>query len=99
MRSISTATACSTGGRPRRWGYVHFLATRRRCQRRIVPGVTGDAPAALVAASGRARRTLLDPPSPDGALGWLCAARRLRDATPGARRPWTPTSGRATTAG
>jgi hypothetical protein len=29
----------------------------------------------------------------------LCAAQRLRDAAPGVRRPWTPTSGRVTTAG
>src|SRR3712207_4244446 len=47
MRSISTATASSTGGRPRWWGYVHFLATRRRCQRRIVTGVTRRCPRSI----------------------------------------------------
>lgn len=41
-RSINTATAPSMGGHPRRVGYVHFLVTRRRCQRRIVPGVAHD---------------------------------------------------------
>jgi hypothetical protein len=35
------------GGRPMRWGYVHFLPTRRRCQRRIVPGVTKRCPRSL----------------------------------------------------
>ena len=99
MRSISKATASSTGGRPRRWGYVHFLAIRRRCQRRIVPGVTKRCPRSICGKPGRARRTPLDPPSPGAASGWLCAARRLHGAAPGARRPWTPTSGRATTAG
>jgi hypothetical protein len=44
MRSINAATASSTGGRPRQFGYVHFLATKRRCQRRIVPGVTNRCP-------------------------------------------------------
>ena len=40
MRSINEATMSSTGGRPRRLRYVHFVVTKRRCQRRIVPGVT-----------------------------------------------------------
>jgi hypothetical protein len=44
------------------------LVTRRRCQRRIVPGVTRQCPAAFVAASGRTRRRPLDPPSPDEGL-------------------------------
>jgi hypothetical protein len=34
-----------------------------------------------------------------GLGAWLCAARRLRGAAPGVRRPWTPMSGQATTAG
>jgi hypothetical protein len=40
MRSINAAIASLRGGRPMWWGYVHFVATRRGCQRRIVPGVT-----------------------------------------------------------
>jgi hypothetical protein len=40
-----------------------------------------------------------DPPNLSGAWGWLCAARRLHDAAPGARHLWTPTSDRATTTG
>jgi hypothetical protein len=39
-RSISVAVSALTGGRPVRGGYVHFLVIRRRCQRRMVPGVT-----------------------------------------------------------
>jgi hypothetical protein len=54
---------------------------------------------ALVLVGGLAQQTPLGPPSPSGASGWLCAARRLHDAAPGVRRPWTPTNGRATTAG
>src|SRR5918997_1548027 len=73
MRSINEATVSSRGGRPRRCGYVHFLAIRRR--------------------------RLRDLPSPGEASGWFCVARRLRGATPAVRCPWTPTSGRTTTAG
>jgi hypothetical protein len=47
MRLISSVTAVETGGRPTRCGYVHFLATRRRCQRRIVPGVTKRCPRSI----------------------------------------------------
>jgi hypothetical protein len=52
MRSINETTASSTGGRPTRFGYVHFLAIRRRCQRRIVPGVTKRCPRSIL---GRAQ--------------------------------------------
>jgi hypothetical protein len=68
MRLISSVTAAETGGRPRRCGYVHFLATRRRCQRGIVPGVTKRCPrsicgnletsAARIARSAQSRRGL-----------------------------------------
>jgi hypothetical protein len=51
------------------------------------------------ATCGRERRGSLDPPSPSEAWDSLCARRQLRGAAPGARRPWTPTSGRTTTAG
>jgi hypothetical protein len=47
MLLISSVTASETGGRPTRCGYVHFLATRRRCQRRIVPGVTTRCPRSI----------------------------------------------------
>ena len=36
----STGKKSPAGGRPRRLGYGHVLVIRRRCQRRIVPGVT-----------------------------------------------------------
>ncbi len=52
MRSINEATVSSMGGRPTRCGYVHFWAIRRRCQRRIVPGVTKRCRRSIV---GRAR--------------------------------------------
>ncbi len=39
-RSISAAISALTGGRPTRCGQVQWRATRRRCQRRTVPGVT-----------------------------------------------------------
>jgi hypothetical protein len=56
--------ACSSACYARRLGYVHFLATRRRCQRRIVPGVIKRCPRSILGRAGPARRTLLDPPSP-----------------------------------
>ncbi len=75
MRSINDATVSPTGGCPRRLRYVHFLATKRRCQRRIVPGVTKRCFRSIVARPEPARRTPLDPPSPSEASKWLCAAR------------------------
>jgi len=39
-RPISAVISALTGGRPIRFGKVHFRLTRRRCQRRTVPGVT-----------------------------------------------------------
>ena len=39
-RPISAAFSALTGGRPIRCGQVCFRVTRRRCQRRTVPGVT-----------------------------------------------------------
>ena len=39
-RPMSAAVSGLTGGRPVRCGQVHFRATRRRCQRRMVPGVS-----------------------------------------------------------
>lgn len=78
---------------------VHFLAIRRRCQRRIAPGVTKRCRRSIV---GRARtsaaKTARSAQSRRG-FGWFCGPRRLRGATPGARCPSTPTSGRATSAG
>jgi len=38
-RSMSAAIPALTGGRPVRLGQVHWRVTRRRCQRRTVPGV------------------------------------------------------------
>jgi hypothetical protein len=40
LRWISTDTVSLRGGRPRWWGEVPFVVTRRRGQRGIVPGVT-----------------------------------------------------------
>jgi hypothetical protein len=37
---MSAAISALTGGRPIRFGWVHFRVTRRRCHRRTVPGVT-----------------------------------------------------------
>ena len=48
IRLISPVIASSAGGRPDLFVWVHFAAIRRRCQRGIVPGVTGG-----VAAAGR----------------------------------------------
>jgi hypothetical protein len=40
-RTISATTCSASGGRPpRQQGCVHLRVTRRRCHRRIVPGVT-----------------------------------------------------------
>lgn len=38
--TISSASSPASGGRPGVLGWVHFLATMRRCQRSSVPGVT-----------------------------------------------------------
>jgi hypothetical protein len=38
IRSTSSAMTSLIGGRPGRFGYVHFLRTRRRCQVEIVFG-------------------------------------------------------------
>ena len=35
---MSAAISALTGGRPVRYGWVHFRVTRRRCQRRTAPG-------------------------------------------------------------
>ena len=40
IRATSAARMSLIGGRPRRFGWVRFSCTRRRCQRRIVFGVT-----------------------------------------------------------
>ena len=39
-RSMRVASSVLMGGRPVRCGWVHFLATRRRCQRKIVAGTS-----------------------------------------------------------
>ena len=39
-RRISATSSSGTGGRPGGLGWRHFAATRRRCQRSSVPGVT-----------------------------------------------------------
>ena len=39
-RTISATSSPDTGGRPGGRGWRHFAATRRRCQRSSVPGVT-----------------------------------------------------------
>jgi len=39
-RRISATSSSGTGGRPGGLGWHHFAATRRRCQRSSVPGVT-----------------------------------------------------------
>jgi hypothetical protein len=39
-RRISATSSSSTGGRPGGLGWRHFTATRRRCERSSVPGVT-----------------------------------------------------------
>ena len=39
-RTISATSSSGTGGRPGGLGWRHFAATRRRCQRSSVPGVT-----------------------------------------------------------
>jgi hypothetical protein len=73
MRSINTATASSTGGRPRRFGYVYFLVTRRRCQRRIVPGVTNRCTRSI---GGRARTSAANTArSAQSIRGWGLALR------------------------
>ena len=38
--TINFASSLASGGRPGAFGWVHFLATMRRCQRSSVPGVT-----------------------------------------------------------
>jgi hypothetical protein len=38
--TIRSANSPASGGRPGALGWVHFLVTRRRCQRSRVPGVT-----------------------------------------------------------
>jgi hypothetical protein len=39
-RTISSTSSGFSGGRPGAFGWVHFLATSRRCQRISVPGAT-----------------------------------------------------------
>ena len=39
-RTISATSSSGTGGRPGGLGWRHLAATRRRCQRSSVPGVT-----------------------------------------------------------
>jgi hypothetical protein len=96
MHWINTAMASSTGGRPVRFGYIHFRATRRRCQRSTVPGVTNWCARSSSAAAGSARRRPPGRPSPSGVSGWFCAARPPRDAAPGVQRSWMPKSDRVT---
>ena len=97
-RSISAAISALTGGRPVRFRYVHLRVTRRRCQRRTVPGVTSRYLAALPAGAGSARRGPPGRPSRAGAGNWRGAARRPRAAVRATRRPWKPTTGRAESA-
>jgi hypothetical protein len=99
MRSMSTASASSRGGRPTRWGYVHFLAIRCRCQRGIIPGVTKRCRRRICGNLRRSAANTARSAQSGGAWGELCATRRLRGPAPGVRRPWTPMSGPATTAG
>ncbi len=51
-RAISAAISVLTGGRPVRFGWVHFFLTRRWCHRRTVPGVTSRCARSLL---GRCR--------------------------------------------
>jgi hypothetical protein len=77
IRTTKAASTSSIGGRPVRFGHVQLLRTRRRCQRRILSGVTRRWPrsargsrrtrAAKIARSAQSRR----------GLGWV----RRRTAT------------------
>ena len=62
--SMRAAISALTGGRPVRLGQMHLRVTRRRCQRRTVPGVTSRCARSL---AGRSRtsaaRTLRGRPS------------------------------------
>jgi hypothetical protein len=88
----------STGGRPTRCGYVHFLATRRRCQRKIVPGVTNRCPHSIV---GRARTSAAKTArSAQSRRGFGLALRSTATSWRSTRSSTslTPTSGQATPA-
>ena len=70
-RPVSVLISALTGCRPVRCGYVHFLATRRRCHRRTVPGVTSRCARSVL---GRCRISAVSTArsaQPIRGLGWV----------------------------
>jgi len=72
---MSVAISVLTGGRPVRFGQVHFVVTRRWCHRSTVPGVTSRCARGLL---GRCRISVQD-----GPVGPVRAERRLGAAQHG----------------
>jgi len=67
--------------------------TRRRCQRRTVPGEISRCLRSLVGRSRISAARTARPPSRAGAGDWRGAARRPRAAARAARRPWRSMAG------
>ena len=95
IRATSAARTSSIGGRPDRFGWVHFLRTRRRCQPRMVPGVTRrwrrrPLGSHRMRAANTARSTQSTPVS-----AWLAGGQRPHDAARAPPPPWRRTCGPA----
>ncbi len=94
-RSISAVSSALAGGRPVRCVQVHFRVTRRRCHRRMLPGVTSRCIRRLLGKSRISAVKTTGRPSSARAGDGCGAARRPRAAAPEAPRSWRPLSDRA----